>query len=499
VPLAIMVGYLLTNPLDYSTLALYGFLALLLVFPLLLRWHYSLLLFSWSSAIILFFLKGAPTLWIVMVVLSLGISTMERILLPNRYFIRVPQISWPLICLMVVILFTAKLTGGIGLHAFGSEVYGGRKYVFLLIGILSYFAITAQSIPPDKVKWFVGLFFLGETTKLVGDLYPLTPSFLHFIFWFFPAVRGYYDADTGFQLGVTRLGGVGSSGVAICMWMLARYGIRRIFMEGKFWRPVLWVVSFMLVFMGGFRTAVFAVSATFLMMFFMEGLHRTRLLLVFAMLGIMATVAVVPLASHLPFTFQRALAFLPLDISPEAKMSAEGSSDWRLAMWKALLPQVPKHLLLGKGLAITMEDYQNMGNDSAFRAIDASQDGLALSGDYHNGILSVVLPFGLWGLIAYVWFMVAGLWVLYNNWKHGNPALQTINALLFVLCIQDFLGFISCYAGFIFFVGCGFWAGHVGLSVALNNGVCRKKKPAAAERPAVKLVRTFPRLRPGFQ
>ena len=46
VPLAFFVGYLLTNPLDYSTFAVFGVVALVLMFPLLLRYHYPWLVFN---------------------------------------------------------------------------------------------------------------------------------------------------------------------------------------------------------------------------------------------------------------------------------------------------------------------------------------------------------------------------------------------------------------------------------------------------------------------
>jgi len=96
--------------------------------------------------------------------------------------------------------------------------------------------------------------------------------------------------------------------------------------------------------------------------------------------------------------------------------------------------------------------------------------------------------------------MAAGLWVLYNNWKNGPPALQTVNMLMFGLCLMDFLLFASCKAGMWITLGIGYWAGHVGLSVALNNGVCRKKSPAvSAEHPVFKPSRMLSRLRPGLQ
>jgi len=496
VPLAIFVGYLVTNPLDYSSLATYGVLGFLFIFPLLMRWHYPLLVFSWAAPITLFFFKGSPSLWLALVVVSLGISIIERILIPNRHFISVPQMTRPSICLVAVVLLTAKLTGGIGLHTFGSEVGGGRKYLFLLIGILSYFAITAQPIPPGKAKWYVALFFLGQMTALVGDLYPFAPSFLHPIFWLFPSGVNMTD----FQAGAVRMPGTGSACIGLCLWMLARYGVRGIFLEDKRWRPFLWIAGFMLIFLGGYRSAVFMVFVSFVIMFFMEGVHRTRFVLVLAFAGMLAAVAAVPLASHLPYSVQRALSFLPLNISLEAKNSADDSTAWRLKMWAALWPKVPQYLLLGKGLAITADDYQLMGSDVSIKSIDASEQGLALSGDYHNGILSVLIPFGLWGLIAYAWFMAAGLWVLYNNWKNGPPALQTVNMLMFGLCLMDFLLFASCKAGMWITLGIGYWAGHVGLSVALNNGVCRKKSPAvAAEHPVFKPSRMLSRLRPGLQ
>src|SRR4029077_2244465 len=140
---------------------------------------------------------------------------------------------------------------------------------------------------------------------------------------------------------------------------------------------------------------------------------------------------------------QRALAFLPLELSADARTDAEGSSEWRLEMWKGLLPQVPQHLLLGKGYAITQEDFQMMGMDTSFRSADASQQGLALSFDYHNGPLSVVIPFGIWGFVAFCWFLWSTCWVMYSNFRYGDPALKTINTFLFADLIRHVLMFFT--------------------------------------------------------
>jgi len=61
--------------------------------------------------------------------------------------------------MLAVVLVTAKLTGGFGLRSFGSEVYAAGNTFGLIIGILSYFALTARRIPPAKARVVCGVVF----------------------------------------------------------------------------------------------------------------------------------------------------------------------------------------------------------------------------------------------------------------------------------------------------------------------------------------------------
>jgi len=67
--------------------------------------------------------------------------------------------------------------------------------------------------------------------------------------------------------------------------MLARYGIRDIFVSGKKWRLVAFIAFFLLGFFGGYRVIFIAIGLTFLIQFFLEGLHRTQLMPIFALIG----------------------------------------------------------------------------------------------------------------------------------------------------------------------------------------------------------------------
>lgn len=164
VPLAIFVGYQLTDPLASSTFYVVTLLGLGLAFPLLLRWHHFFLIASWNVIAVLFFLPGQPYLWLLMVAMSLGISILQRSSSKDMRFINVPQLTWPLIFFAAVVLVTAKLTGGIGIRSLGSDVYGGKRYVYLVGAILGYFAMAAHRIPPEKAGLYVAVFFLGGLT-----------------------------------------------------------------------------------------------------------------------------------------------------------------------------------------------------------------------------------------------------------------------------------------------------------------------------------------------
>jgi hypothetical protein len=246
VPMAILVGYLLCNPLDYQSMGFMAVVAVILIFPLLMKFHYPLLIFSIGFPATLFFLPSHPSLFTFMSVASLGISVVERILDRNQPFVPATAVRWPLFALLAVVIITAKLTGGFGLRSMGSDVYGGKKYVTLIIGIISFFAITARPISRKQAGWYVTLYFAGGFFNFIQDLYAYTPSFLHFIYMVFPPSTNGMDElsnDPG-VVGQTRMGGVASAAGAVFLWMLARHGIRGSILTGKLWRPALMALMF---------------------------------------------------------------------------------------------------------------------------------------------------------------------------------------------------------------------------------------------------------------
>ena len=65
-------------------------------------------------------------------------------------------------------------------------------------------------------------------------------------------------------------------------------------------------------------------------------LCRSRALLALILGALIMAVLLVAFVRHLPFTYQRSLAFLPLNIDPEVRLDAEATKQWRLEMREAL-------------------------------------------------------------------------------------------------------------------------------------------------------------------
>src|SRR4029078_5330677 len=116
VPLAIFLGYLMANPMDYASIFSLVLPGGVLMMPLFLRWHHFWLIASFNLGAVLFFVPGRPYLWLSLAWVSLLISIVQYILNPRLKFLHPPTVTKPLLFLVLVVLVTAKLTGGIGLN-----------------------------------------------------------------------------------------------------------------------------------------------------------------------------------------------------------------------------------------------------------------------------------------------------------------------------------------------------------------------------------------------
>ena len=487
IPLAIFVGYFLASPLDLVPFFIFSLLVMLLVVPLFLRWHHPLLIFSWNAALIIILMPGQPYIWVPMAGAAFLFSVLDRILSKRETFLSEPSVTWPLVLLTIVVLLTAKATGGIGLRSLGSETYGGKRYMFMLAAILGYFALIGKQVPIHLAPKYAGMFFLSSLTAMVSNLvFAAGPSF-YFLYYVFPVDYALQQAGATFAIGgspLVRLTGLSFASTGLFCFMLLRYGIQGCLDFSKPWRLLIVLAAAFGSLFGGFRSSLIVLGLIVGFQFFLEGLHRTKYLPIFAFTAILTLSMLFPFASALPGTVQRSLSIIPfIQIDTEARKNAEATLDWRLRMWSVLRPEVPKYLWVGKGFAINPIDLY-LTEEGIKRGLREDVECSIVSGNYHNGPLTLLIAFGIPGTLAFVLFIIGSTRVLYRNYRDGPATLRSINTFLlsyFVARVVYFFLFYGDIAGDLYL-----FTGVVGLSVSVNGGV-QKRAPANEELP-VQLV-----------
>ena len=483
VPLALLLGVMLATPLNSSTMLFVGMAFLLLLTPFLLTNHHVVLILSWNAYINVFFLPGQPYLWLLMTAVSLFFSVLTRTLNREKIkFLWLPSVAIPMVVMGIVVLVTAQLTGGIGARALGSDVFGGRRYFYVLGALAGFFAITAKAIPLEKRQFVAAGFFLLAVSAIVSNIaYMLGPQF-YWMFLLFPAewVMGQVFGEQTLQA-ISRLSGLAPTTLAICAYLLLRHGIKGIL---DFSRPHRFIIFFISVGAGlfsGFRSHLLLVFLLVAIQFFVEGLYRTKYLPILALTSTLLLSAVLPFSEHLPLAAQRALTILPVEVDPVAKIDAQNSLDWRFDMWRVLIGEIPRYFWLGKGYAINPTDLY-LTEESVKRGIYTAFDPAMISGDYHSGPFSLGITFGIFGVLTFLWILGAGLRVLWRNLKYGDPQILNINQFLLTFFLARFVYFVGIFGSF--HVDLATFTGVIGLSIAINGGMRSRRDLMPVEIPA---------------
>jgi hypothetical protein len=485
VPLALILGYLVSSP-DMFTFAAIGMLLFFLSLPLFLKWHHFLLIVIWNTAFNIFFLPGSPDAWLPMAALSFGISLLNHILF-QKQFLHAPELTVPLLFLAAVVLVTAWYRGGIGIRALGGATYGGRYYLYILGAIIGYFAITAEQVPIAKSRKMADLFFLSGTTYALGNLvYVLGPAF-YFMYYIVPSGTATVQASTDYnQSNLARIEGLGQACIAGFCFLLAHYGIRGLLDWEKPWRFVFLFITVGASFFAGFRSITLLLILIFAFQFYYEGLLRTNFLPVIIGFAIFGFTSILLFSDVMPGSVQRAISFLPVKVDSAVLADARDSSEWRFQIWADAWKEVPKYLLIGKGYGVDPTEIFLVNEANRMGLATSGMESQLLTGDYHSGPLSVLIPFGVFGVIGFLWVLIGGYRILSWNRRFGDTRLRPINTVLLAFYVAYTVSFFFIFGAFNSEL-CVF-LGVCGLSVSLNGGVRRRAAPKRKPIPVQKTL-----------
>ena len=465
---ALVVVYFLATPDYFSSLGVIILIFGVSVLPIFLRWHQPLLIGGWNLFIVLTFLPGQPRLAILLTAISVVCSVLALTVDRKAGFQNDMSLTLPLLALVAVLLITSKIRGGIGLSSLGGGNSGGKHIVWIIFGVAAYFAFSAKKLP---VRWrspvLIG-YFLGGLTAVVPNIaYSAGPAF-YWLFIFFPVDAAIYQASADmYTNGIARFTGIGSAALAIYFFSLARFGWRG-HLEGSHpIRGFVLLLAFSISLLGGFRSSFTLCLMVSCFLFFLEGLHKTKWLAIFGFGGAFVLAALVFFAGSLPEGMQRSLSVLPfVQVDASVRSDAEGSSDWRLRMWQLIWPQVPQYFWLGKGHSIDQTDLYLSGL-ARERGFGTDSELAMISGDYHSGPLSLIIPLGIFGVLAFLAFAFGAFRMMIHNYRHGLSELRAINAFLLAYFAALFVSFWTIFGGFSTDIAT--FASLAGLSMALNG------------------------------
>jgi hypothetical protein len=474
-PVAIFLGFLLSDPLDKQNAGIFAVGLLLLLLPVLLRWYHAWLITIWNMTITFIYMPGMLPGWMPMACIAFAVAVGHYVMNRERKFLPSYSVSSSLVFLGLVVFITAEMQGGLRFNAFGDEAIGGKRYVFIWVAILGFFALISQPIPPQKRRLYTALFLIGSLTTALNDLSSMIGPLGNVLFIFFPGASSSGTLSPFMQENMERLGGIATGCTAIVFTLAAIYGIEGVLNIRKIWRPVLFFSALVMCVFGGYRSILLIVGMTLVLVFCFEGHLRSRLTPIAVIGGIVLVGLVICFSDQFPLPVQRCLAFLPVKISPIARMSAEASSDWRVEMWKSLLPDIPHYFFLGKGLVFDSNDmamFFTFGNQVGGEVGGGSQ----IASDFHNGPLSLIIPFGIWGVLAFLWFLIASMKILWKNYKYGEADLHKINTFMLCYFIAKTIMFMFIFGGF--YSDLVSFAGIIGMSISLNRGMATKSLPS---------------------
>jgi hypothetical protein len=354
---------------------------------------------------------------------------------------------------------------------------GGKKYITILLAVAAYFVLVSKAVPPHRRLLYVGLLTLSGITGLLSHVAYSTGQH-----WLFKVVdpgpawgQAAMEWDVQGQV-LFRSTPVMNAANAIIGFLAAWIGVRGMLNLRRPWGFLIVVACLAVGTLGGFRIFLVSTGLFLASLFVIEGLHRTRYLALVVLLGLAGLGVVATSAEKLPRSVQRAVSFLPVRVDPVVKQEAQGSVQWRLEMWEVLRKEIPTYLLLGKGYAIDPTALE-FSAFNARRGYTMQAEWAVLTGEYHNGPLSVLIPLGLGGAVTFGWFLVVSVRRLWGFCRNGDPGLLQINRTLLAMFVAKIVIFTvffgSLYSELVGFVCI------IGLAESLNT-----PREVPAEEPA---------------
>jgi len=331
---------------------------------------------------------------------------------------------------------------GWGLKFLGSANWGGMQYLQLLVGLLFFYYSRQVHVSEKWMKRAVylcfGLVLLPVAITLLSRYIPALGALQAVV-----KVEVAGNADALNEGGVQRLQSMHIP-AAILVYAALLIFDRTLKISWKF--LFTGAFAFILAGMSGHRVVIAKLGLVAVIYMLVRWKKIPQLIRVKAAItGVCLLGALYVFAQFLPFGFQRMVTVLPgIHVDVIAKDSAEMTSDWRIDMWKKMLPMIPRYALVGRGVGFDLNEAYG-----AYTLTSDQQDKheffIAVH-NYHNGPLWALIDLGGPGAMLLFGFMIAVIWRYGRRlrWNY-SPFLASAYVVFYCMAVSHFVFFLLVY------------------------------------------------------
>lgn len=308
---------------------------------------------------------------------------------------------------------------GLGLNVL-EDYYGGKGYIMFLQALIAYLCLSSLKTTSHEfgrvLQWAVLLTVLFTMIATARNI--LSPDSAGADPAAMAAAAGSGAADT-------RQSTLVLISQLVIQLIIINYSVWQIIKRP--WAGALLLLGLVGVMISGFRTII----AQLLFLFFLISLIYRRwifciLVPIFGLVTLLILSSAGALHS-LPFGIQRTLSALPfLDVNVQARMDAEGSTNWRLEMWQWALDDREHFIqdkVFGDGFSRDISIVKANIYEEAYN-LSQDQTSFAWNGIWHSGPISTIQTLGYVGLTLYTILSVIGItyaWIvsrIYRNHQY---------------------------------------------------------------------------------
>lgn len=343
--------------------------------------------------------------------------------------------------LMVVAFMSILILHGIhdrfGMRFFGSDIWGGKYYVNVMVGLAAFCVI--QSAPIKQKVWSALPWAVLSVVSFDLGIAIVTTIFPRLIYVIYPFYSGVSLLGVEDILGIRNLDvserilAFSNFGFILTILILASCSIRQLVTPASFPRLLVLMGGVAAALYSGFRTSVVYVILAWVAAGIRDLRWMVLPLLPVLAAGLFALAFVNSEVVRLPKQMQRSLAFLPGKWDAEMVDDVAASNDFRINIWTLWQQEYfPTHPWFGRGFGFRSEYatpsvYLNVGSDYRMNVE---------VGNLHNGLFASLDAFGI---IGTAFFVIWNIGLFVHIFRRTGPD-QHSTALRFVgLCLAVYI------------------------------------------------------------